>query len=55
MPVEVKDAAILDAIFPLFPTPEIINLPFKFLILSTAFKKLSSRLLAKSLIAFDSI
>ena len=55
MPVEVKDAAILDAMFPLFPTPEIINLPFKPSILFTALKKSSLRLFARSFIAFYSI
>ena len=51
IPVEVKEAAILEAMFPLFPTPEIINFPFKFSILFTALKKSSLRLFAKSFIA----
>ena len=41
IPVEVKDAAILPAIFPLFPTPETIILPFCWEINSTAFTKSS--------------
>jgi len=32
IPVEVKEAAILAAILPLFPTPEIINFSFKLLL-----------------------
>ena len=55
VPVEEKVAAHFLAIIPLFPTPEIINFPFKFSILFTALKKSSLRLFAKSFIAFDSI
>ena len=54
VPVDERVAAHFLAIIPLFPTPEIINLPFKPSILFTALKKSSLRLFAKSFIAFDS-
>ena len=55
IPVEVKEAAILPAIFPLFPTPEIIILPFSWEINSTALIKSLSKLFDNLAKAKDSI